>query len=108
MPGRKDALLLLVFFFGLFFFVEIISVFARPALLFFLFFLLVEVIGDEVEMDGVGLRDFQLGFAFGTAQNLAFLDFVFIDIDFGGTFRATNHGSSLPTFVRTRGGTRQT
>src|SRR5215469_6036970 len=106
MPGRKDALLLLVFFFGLFFLVEVISVFARPALLFFLLFLLVEFIGDEVEMDRVGLRDFQLGLALGTAQNLAFLDFVFIHIDFGGTFRATNHVSSLPTFVHTCGGTR--
>src|SRR5262249_53051825 len=106
MPGRKDALLLLVFFFVLFFLVEVIAVFARLALLFFLFFFLVDVIGDEVQMHGVGLRDFQLGFALGTAQNLAFLDLVFIHIDFGGTLRATNHGSSLPTLVDTCGGTR--
>src|SRR5262245_44542254 len=106
MPGRKDALLLFVFFFVLFFLVVVVPIFACLALLFFLFFFLVEVIGDEVEMDGMDLRDFQLGFALGTAQNLAFLDFVFIHIDFGGTLRATNHGSSLPTLVHTCGGTR--
>src|SRR5215831_14612953 len=102
MPGRKDALLLLVFFFVLFFLVVVVPIFACLALLFFL----VVIIGDEVEMHGMGLRDFQLGFALGTAQNLAFLDFVFIHIDFGGTLRATNHGSSLPTLVDTCGGTR--
>ena len=41
------------------------------------------------------LRDLELGFALGTAENLALFDFVFIDIDFGGTFRAANHGSIL-------------
>src|SRR5215472_19101343 len=74
--------------------------------LFFVFFFLVEVIGDEVQVHRMGLRDFELGFALGTTQNLAFLDFVFIHIDFGGTFRTTNHGSSLPTLARSCGGTR--
>src|SRR5262249_15627736 len=109
MPGKKDALLLFVFFFVFFFLVVVVPIFACFALLFFLFFLfffLVEIIGDEVEMHGMGLRDFQLGFAFGTAQNLAFLDFVFIHIDFGGTLRATNHGSSLLALVDICGGTR--
>ncbi len=41
------------------------------------------------------LRDLELGFALGTAQNLALFDFVFIDVDFGGTFRAADHGSIL-------------
>jgi hypothetical protein len=41
------------------------------------------------------LRDLELGFAFGTAENLALFDFVFIDIDFGGTFGAADHGSIL-------------
>ena len=88
MPAGKDAVLFLVFFFVL-----------------FLFFF-IQVIGDKVQMHGVRLRDFELGFAFGTAQNLAFLDFIFIHVDFGGTFRATNHWACLPTFVHTCGGTR--
>jgi hypothetical protein len=46
-------------------------------------------------MDGMRLRNLELGLALGTTQDLAFFDFVFIDIDFGGTFRATNHGSIL-------------
>ena len=46
-------------------------------------------------MDGMRLRNFELGLALGTAENLALFDFVFIDIDFGGTFRAADHGSIL-------------
>ncbi len=46
------------------------------------------------------LRDLEFGFALGTTQDLAFFDFVFVDIDFGGTFRATDHGSTLRTVVR--------
>ena len=52
-------------------------------------------------MDGVRLRDFEFRLALGTAQDLAFLDFILIHIDFGGTFRATNHGSILRTIVHT-------
>src|SRR5260370_41288902 len=59
--------------------------------------LFVRVIGDEVQVDGMRLGDLEFGFALGTTQDLAFFDFVFIDIDFGGTFRATNHGSTLRT-----------
>src|SRR5215472_2843157 len=98
--------LFLVLFFVIFFLFEVIAIFAGLALLLFLFFFLVEVIGDEVQVHRMGLRDFELGFALGTTQNLAFLDFVFIHIDFGGTFRTTNHGSSLPTLARSCGGTR--
>jgi hypothetical protein len=94
-------LLLLVFFF-LFFLVIIIvdevAIFSGLSL-FFLVVLFVRIIGDEVQVDGMRLRDFEFGFAFGTTQDLAFFDFVFIDIDFGGTFRATDHGSTLRTVV---------
>src|SRR5260370_7190012 len=48
----------------------------------------------------MGLRDLELGFALGTTQDLAFFDFVFIDIDFGGTFRAADHVSILRRVVR--------
>src|SRR2546429_552300 len=65
----------------------------------FLVVLCVRINGDEVEVDRMRLRDFEFGFAFGTTQDLAFFDFVFIDIDFGGTFRATDHGSPLRIVV---------
>src|SRR6267378_1316680 len=65
----------------------------------FLVVLFVRIIGDEVQVDGMRLRDFEFGFALGTTQDLAFFDFVFIDIDFGGTFRATDHGSTLRIVV---------
>src|SRR6267143_907333 len=55
-------------------------------------------------MDGMRLRNFHLGFALGTTQDLAFLDFAFIHIDFGGTFRATDHGSILRRVVRAGAG----
>jgi hypothetical protein len=67
--------------------------------LFFLVVLFVGIIGDEVEVDGMRLRDFELRFALGATQDFAFFDFVFIHIDFGGTFRATDHGSTLRTVV---------
>jgi len=65
----------------------------------FLVVLFVRIIGDEVQVDGMRLRDFEFGFALGTTQDLAFFDFVFVDIDFGGTFRATDHGSTLRIVV---------
>jgi len=39
-------------------------------------------------MDGMDLRDFQFRLAFWATENLAFFDFVFVDVDFSGTFRA--------------------
>jgi len=103
--AREDArsshgvcLLLLVFFFFVVFFVIIIvdevAIFTG-LLVFFLVVLFVRIIGDEVQVDGMRLRDLEFGFALGTAQDLALFDFVFVDIDFGGTFRATDHGSTL-------------
>src|SRR6266568_4038808 len=61
--------------------------------------LFIHVIGDEIQVDGMRLRDLKFGFALRTAQDLALFDFVFVDIDFGGTFRATDHGSTLRTVV---------
>src|SRR5271168_5300547 len=52
-------------------------------------------------MHGMRLRDFQFGFALGTAQNLAFFDFIFVDINFSRALRATDHGSTLRNFVHT-------
>ncbi len=95
------CLLLLVVFFVFFVFIIIVDEVAIfPGLAFvFLVVLFVRVIGDKVQVEGMRLRDLEFGFALGTAQDLAFFDFVFVDIDFGGTFRATDHGSTLRTVV---------
>jgi hypothetical protein len=100
--ARRDGarlLLLVVFFIFLFLVFQQVAIFANLAL-FFLFVFFIQVIGDEIQMDGVRLRDFQFGFAFRTTQDLAFLDFVFIHVDFSGTLRATDHGSHLRRVVR--------
>jgi len=99
---RKDArlprayFLLLVFFFVFFFIIIVDKVAIFPGLVvLFLVVLFVRIIGDEVQVDGMRLRDLEFGFALGTAQDLALFDFVFVDVDFGRTFGATDHGSTL-------------
>jgi 8-oxo-dGTP diphosphatase len=48
-------------------------------------------------MDWVGLRDLQLGVAFRAGQDFAFLDFIFIQVDFGVALGTSGHvGSLLP------------
>jgi hypothetical protein len=102
--AREDArrsvtcALLLVLFLVLLVLIVVDEIAIFAGLVFFVIVVLfVRVIGDEVQVDGMRLGDLEFGFALGTAQDLAFFDFVFIDIDFGGTFRATNHGSTLRT-----------
>src|SRR5258707_3474687 len=103
------CLLLLVFFFVFLVIIIVDQIAIFSWLVFFVIVVLfVRVIGDEVQADGMRLRDLEFGFALGTTQDLAFFDLVFVDIDFGGTFRATDHGSTLPTLackvgVRRRG-----
>src|SRR6476661_8501957 len=93
-----DCLLLLIF---LFVFFLILILFEEIAILAgFDFVLVVQIIRDDVQMDGVRLRDLELGFALGATQDLAFLDLVFVDVDFGGTFWTTNHGSILRRVLR--------
>jgi|HubBroStandDraft_6_1064221.scaffolds.fasta_scaffold209422_2 8-oxo-dGTP diphosphatase len=41
------------------------------------------------------LHDFHFGFALGTGQDFAFLDFVFVNVNFCGAFRAPDHGENL-------------
>jgi hypothetical protein len=94
---RRACFLLLVAFFFVFFVIIIVNEIAvfLGLVVFFLVVLFVRIIGDQVQVDGMRLRDLEFGFALGTAQDLALFDFVFVDIDFGGTFRATDHGSTL-------------
>src|SRR5258708_11476646 len=94
----RPLLLVLFFVFVVLVLFDEVAIFCG-LLLILLIVLLVRVIGDNVQVDGMRLRDLEFGFAFGTAQDLAFFDFVFVDIDFGGTFRATDHGSTLRTVV---------
>src|SRR6266480_2194656 len=78
------CLLLLVFFFVvLVIIVDEVAIFSSLAFI-FLVVLFVRIIGDEIQVDGMRLRDFEFGF---------------VDIDFGGTFRATDHGTTLRIVV---------
>src|SRR5712672_3404663 len=74
----------------LFFFLWDVAVFGN-----FLLIVVIVIIGNDVQMDGMDLRDFQLGLAFRATENLAFFDFILVDVDFGGTFWAADHGSIL-------------
>src|SRR5467141_886414 len=96
---RGAAVLLLPVFFIVFLVIIVVDEVAIFSGLSFVFLvvLFVRIIGDEVQVDGMRLRDFEFGLALGTTQDLAF--FVFVDIDFGGTFRATDHGSTLRIVV---------
>jgi hypothetical protein len=64
-------------------------------LVFFVFIVVVIVIivifRDNVEMHGMRLRDFELGLAFGAAEDFALFHFVLVDVDFSGTFGAADH-----------------
>src|SRR5438552_5604453 len=98
MPDGMSLHLLLVLFFIFLVIIDQVAIF--PGLVLFVFLVLfVQVVGDEIQVDGMRLRNLELGFAFRTAQNLAFFDFVFVNIDLGGTFRTTDHGSTLRKVV---------
>src|ERR1700704_5183974 len=94
-----QLLLVLFFLFFVIIVVNEVSVFGDFAL-FFLVVFFVQIIGDKVHVHGVRLRNLEFGLALGTTQDLAFFDFVFIHIDFGGTFWATDHGAILRRVVR--------
>jgi len=63
-------------------------------LVFFVVFF-VDVIGNGVQGHGMRLRNFQFAFALGAAQDFSLFHFVFVHIDFSGTFRAAEHVSIL-------------
>ncbi len=103
----KDARLLFVFFLVVLFFVFAGKIFvvAQIAFRFVLVFLFVQIVRNQVQVDGMRLRYFQLRFAFGAAQNLAFFHFVFIDVNLGGTFGTANHGDDLRYLCENGGST---
>src|SRR5260370_2641630 len=102
MPGfLKVELLFVVFLIVLFFVLGNIAIFSRCGLfVVFFVFVIIHVFGDDVQMDGMDLRDFQFRLALWATENLAFFDFVFVDVDFSGTFRAADHGSILRTCIK--------
>jgi hypothetical protein len=105
MPGEGSGeypLFLIVFFFFLLF-LQKIRLLSGFLVLFFLLFFFIQIVGDKVKFDRMNLRNLELGFAFGTAEDLALFDFVLIDIDFGGTFRAADHGSILRRVLHAAG-----
>jgi hypothetical protein len=105
MPGETEEVRSLVFVFGVIFVVLVfqkIAVFIKfvivlgvfLVLIFFVFFL-VDVIGNGVQGHRMRLRDFQFALALRAAQDFSLFHFVFVHIDFSGTFRATEHVSIL-------------
>src|SRR4030088_804102 len=105
MAGRKEdarvlrvGLLFALFLIVLFFILRKVAIFSNFALfVVFFIFVVIHIFGDDVQMDGMDLRDFQFGLALWATENLAFFDFVFVDVDFGGTFGTTDQGSILRT-----------
>jgi hypothetical protein len=96
-------LLFVIFLIVLFFVLGKIAIFPRFALFVVLFvFVIIHIFRDDVQMHGMDLRDFQFGLALWATENLAFFDFVFVDVDFSGTFRAADHGSILRTCIKSR------
>ena len=81
---------------NLFFFVFLFVIVRKavPILRLFLFFFVI-VIRDGIDLDGMDLHDFHFGFALGAGQDFAFLDFIFVNVNFGGAFRTTDHGENL-------------
>jgi hypothetical protein len=93
-------------FFVLFFFVVIVIIIVFEIAVdgghffFLVVVIIIFIVGDEIEVDGMRLRNLEFGFALGATENFAFFDFVLIDIDFGGTFGTADHKSILRKLVR--------
>jgi hypothetical protein len=102
LDGKKGLFVVLFFFVVFLIFIREIAVLRGFFFVVFLFFV-IEVVRDEVQMHGMRLGDLKLGFALGAAQDFAFFDFVFVHVNFGGTLRATDHGSILRSNVRRAG-----
>jgi hypothetical protein len=105
MPGKPEEIPLLVFVFRFILvvlvfrkitvFIEFVVVLGVFVVLIFFVFFLVEVIGNGVQRHRMRLRDFQFALALRAAQDFSLFHFVFVHIDFSGTFRATEHVSIL-------------
>jgi hypothetical protein len=105
MPGATRETVSLVFVLGFILVVLIVwkvAVFLKfvvvlgviVVIIFFVVFL-VDIIGNGVQGHGMRLRNFQFALALRAAQDFSLFHFVFVHIDFSGTFRATEHVSIL-------------
>jgi hypothetical protein len=101
MPAEEYRRLLLIFFFVFFFILRKIAVFGGLGLFFIVIVVVIIVFRNHVQMNRMDLRHLKLRLALRATKNLPLLDFVFIDVDFGGTFRAADHGSVLRSVSKT-------
>jgi hypothetical protein len=106
MPDETEKIPSLVFVFR---FILVVLVFHKIAvfiklvvvlgvllvLIFFFVVFFVDVIGNGIQRHGMRLRNFQFALALWTAQDFSLFHFVFVHIDFSGTFRAAEHVSIL-------------
>jgi hypothetical protein len=86
--------LFVFFLIVVFFLLGEVAVFGDFLFLVFVVFVIIQIFGDDIQVDGMDLRNFQFGLALWATQNLAFFDLVFVNVDFGGTFRAADHDPS--------------
>jgi len=76
-------------------FIKLVVVLGVLFLVIFFVVFFVYVIGNGVQRHRVRLRNFQFALALRAAQDFSLFHFVFVHIDFSGTFRATEHVSIL-------------
>jgi hypothetical protein len=95
---RRLLFVFLFLFFFLFVLFLNVAVFFRLFVLFF-FLVFVQIFGNGIELDGVRLEHFELHFTLRAIQNFAFFYFVFVHVNFRGTFRAANHGCVLLEYL---------
>jgi len=90
------ALLFFVLFFLFLKFLFVFLVFlVLVFFLLFVFIIIVKIVGDGIQMDGMRLHDFEFHFTLRAVEDFAFLNFVFVHVNFCGTIRAANHGCDL-------------
>jgi hypothetical protein len=94
---KSNDLLFVIFLFDFIIILGKIAIFRDLFLLIFFIFVVVNIFGDEIEMDRMNLGDLEFRLAFWATEDLAFFDLVLVDVDFCGAFGAANHSSSSRT-----------
>jgi hypothetical protein len=98
LPGKP--LLILIILFVILVVIREVSIFAKLVLVLFdVFFILlvffVEIVGNGIQHDRVGLRHLELALALRAAQDFSLFHFIFVHINFCATFWAAEHVSIL-------------
>jgi hypothetical protein len=95
------VLVLFLLFFVLFFLVLFVFLVVFVERVFILVFEFFRFLGNEIELDGMGLHDLEFHVTFRTAQDFALFDLVFIEIDFGFAIGAVGHSPLLlPSLIQ--------